>query len=104
MICWFLAAEKYERTRVPNSMMHLLRDSKKNQHKKKWLEMVQKRNAAIGEHNLSYVSEYFHYVHEWPAYAIEIILSDNFGCCKMRVPAIATASMITWFNNHITRL
>lgn len=78
------AAEKYEREmkqeikRVPPSMLHLLRDSDTRINKRRLVAKVRLRNKEIGQHKAGYVSEYFFYVEEWPAYAIEILFAKDF--------------------------
>lgn len=61
---------------IPKKMF--LIDSQSLIKKKHLLAKIKLRNKKIGDQNMSYISEYFHYVEEWPAYAIEILFGKEF--------------------------
>lgn len=78
-----MAADDYEShlqelKRVPDSLKHLLMDSKTEIEKKRLVAMVKIRNKEIGIRKCAYVSEYFYHVVEWPPYAIKLLFDKDF--------------------------
>lgn len=70
-----------ERKIIPQNMVYLVQNTKKEIHRNRIIAKIRLRERKIKgiEQFKSDMSDYFYPVESWPSYAIEILLTKNFG-------------------------
>lgn len=77
MICE--AYDRAMRPKIPDNLLHLVQNSKKEIERNRLQAMIRlKNNSAGGKLMMELISDHFYAVHDWPSYAIKILLSPDF--------------------------
>lgn len=73
------AYDKAMRPKIPDNLLHLVQNTKKEIERNRLQAMIRlKNNSTGGKLMVDLISDHFYAVHEWPNYAIEIMLSPDF--------------------------
>lgn len=70
------------RSAIPENLLYLVRNSEKEIKRNRLQAMIRLKNHSIDAADMDIISDHFYAVHDWPNYAIEIVLSSEFKRAK----------------------